>query len=189
MNITNKAIRDQFQVFKELMAVEKFVLKDSIQLAPKKSNVKWLSGQTPVRHKTLNEEIIFTVERSKRDSKYGIKLSCPSFTKEPFFRFDSDGPAHRNCFPEVLLEEQSVSTPHFNTYNENGKPVAYKNVTLKNESEAQIVAEDVNFGVSLFCMESNSKLSNGDFPIISDILPEFEFEAIENINFDNISFQ
>jgi hypothetical protein len=60
---------------------------------------------------------------------------------------------------------------------------------LKNEKEAQIIAEDVNFGVSLFCMESNTKLLTGDFPNVIDKAPEFEFTAVQNVNFDNISFE
>ncbi len=189
MNRTNKDIRDQFEFFKELISVDKIVLSKIIRLEPKKSNAKWLTGQSAVQHETINEEITFAVERSKRDSKYGIKLRCPSLTDEPFFRFDSDGPSHRNDFHEIPLEEQSVTTPHFNTFNEDGKPIAYKNDTLKNEKEAQIISENVNFGVSLFCMESNTNHSKGDFPIVIDKAPEFEFPSFQKINFDNISFE
>lgn len=189
MNRTNKDIRDHFDFFSELLSVDKIVLTKTIHLEPKKSNAKWLTGQCLVQHETINEDILFAVERSKRDSKYGIKLRCDKLTGEPFFRFDSDGPAHRNCFPEIPLEEQSITTPHFNSYKENGKPIAYKNDILKNEKEARIISKDVNFGVSLFCMESNTKLLTGDFPTVSDKAPEFEFAAIQNINFDNISFE
>jgi len=188
MNRTNKAIRDQFDFFKELISVDKIVLTNRIQLEPKKSNAKWLTGESSVQHETISDDISFAVERNKRDSKYGIKLRCPSLTGEPFLRFDSDGPAHRNNFPEIPLEEQSVTTPHFNSYKEGGKPIAYKNDILKNEKEAQIIAKDINFGISLFCMESKSKLSTGDFPIIVDKSPEIEFTDIQNINFDNIFF-
>src|SRR5690606_11377651 len=128
-------IKDQFHFFTELVSVDKIVLTKTIQLESKKSNAKWLTGQSSIQHQTISDDIIFFVERSKRDSKYGIKLRCPSLTNEPFFRFDSDGPAHRNDFPEIPLEEQSVTTPHFNSFREDGKPIAYKNETLKNEKE------------------------------------------------------
>jgi len=189
MNKTNKDILDQFDFFKELIIVDKVVLTNRILLEPKKSNAKWLVGQISVQHATISDDISFSVERSKRDSKYGIKLRCPSLTGEPFFRFDSDGPAHRNDYPGIPLEEQSVSTPHFNSFNEDGKPIAYKNETLKNDKQAQIITEDINFGVSLFCMESNTKLSTGDFPTVVEKMPEFEFSTIININFDNIPFE
>lgn len=189
MNRANKEIRDKFDLFNELLHVDKTITTKEILLTPKKSNAVWLKGQSSVIHKTISDEISFIVERSKRDSKYGIKLLCNSLTGEPFFRFDSDGPAYRNDFPEIPLEEQSVTTPHFNSFNVNGKSIAYKNQTLKKEKEAQHIAEDINFGVSLFCMESNSKLSNGDFPVVVDKEPEFKFTAFESINFDNISFE
>lgn len=189
MNRTNKEIKDQFDFFKELVTVDKIVLTKTIRLEPKKSNTNWLRGQSSIQHQTISDDIIFFVERSKRDSKYGIKLRCSSLTSEPFFRFDSDGPAHRNDFIDIPLEEQSVTTPHFNSYKEDGKPIAYKNETLRNEKEAQIIVEDINFGVSLFCMECNSKLSTGDFPTVIDIAPEIEFATIQCINYDNISFE
>lgn len=189
MNRTNKDIRDQFEFFTELLTEGKTVLSKVIQLEPKKNNTRWMTGHSNVEHKTITEDIVFFVERSKRDSKYGIKLRCSSLTKEPFFRFDSDGPAHRNDFPDIPLEEQSVSTPHFNSYNSDGKPIAYKNDTLKKENEAKNIVEDINFGTSLFCMETNSILSNGNFPLVMDKTPELEFESDQNVNFDQINFE
>lgn len=189
MNRTNKDIRDQFDYFTELLSVNKIALSKIIQLTPKRSNAKWCLGQSNIQHETISDDIILVVEQSKRDSKYGLKLRCPSLSEEPFFRFDSDGPAHRNHFPDIPLEEQSVTTPHFNSYNAAGKPIAYKNETLKKESEAQIIVEDINFGVSLFCMETNTKLTTGEFPIVVDKEPEIEFDFVRNVNFDNIKFE
>ena len=190
MNRTNKDIRDQFDFFTELLTENKTVLSSIIQLNSKKSNIKWLTGQSTVQHQTISDNIVFFVERSKRDAKYGIKLRCSSLTQDPFFRFDSDGPAHRNDFPDIPLEDQTVKTPHFNTYKANGKPFAYQNPTLKNINEAIAIGRDINFGVSLFCMETKSMLSNGSFPTIIDKAPELDFEDNSNItNFDQINFE
>jgi len=130
MNRINKDIKDQFDFFTELISIDKIVLTKTIQLEPKKSNVKWLTGQSNIQHQTISDDIFFFIERSKRDAKYGFKLRCPSLTSVPFFRFDSDGPAHRNNLPDIPLEEQSITTPHFNSYNKDGKPIAYKNGIL-----------------------------------------------------------
>lgn len=190
MNRTNKDIRDQFDFFTELLDESKTVLSPTIQLDSKKGNRKWLTGQSNVQHQTISDTIVFFVERSKRDSKYGIKLRCPSLTQEPFFRFDSDGPAHRNDFPDIPLEDQTVNTPHFNSYKANGKPFAYQNSTLKDTNEAIVIGSDINFGVSLFCMESKSMLLNGGFPTIIDKAPELDFEDnSDNTNFDLINFE
>lgn len=186
---SNKEIRDQYDFFRELLVENKIVTNKTIQIETKKSNSKWLIGTSNLEHETITDEIIFIVERNKRDSKYGIKLRCSTLTKEPFFRFDSDGPAHRNDDSQIPLEEQSVTTPHFNSFQKDGKPIAYKNETLKKEKEAEIIAADINFGVSLFCMETNSKLNTGDFPTVLDKNPEIEFDGNESVNFDNINFE
>lgn len=189
MNRTNKEIKDRFVFFDDLVNKNKTVLNNTIQLAPKESNARWLVGQSNVQHVSIPEDILLVVEKSKIQSKYGIKLRCTSLTKDPFFRFDSDGPSHRNNFPDIPLEEQSISTPHFNTYKENGKPFAYKNDTLKKNSEAAAIANDVDFGLSLFCDETKSKLSSGGVPTISYHPPELELTHFENINFDQIDFE
>jgi hypothetical protein len=188
MNKINKDIKEKFEFFQELITLEKQVISTDIYLEPKRNNVRWLIGQSDVQHKSISDDVIFVVEKSKRDSKYGIKLKCNSLSKEPFVRFDSDGPAHRNDFLNIPLEEQSITTPHFNSFNENGLPFAFKNDTLKNDENAQIIVEDLNFGISLFCMETNSKLESGDFPIVIELSPELELGVINEVNFDNLQF-
>lgn len=103
MSKINKDIKNHFDIYSDLIYNEKIVLKNIIQLEQKKNNVRWKTGQSGVLHKTIEERIILIVEKSKRDTKYGIKLLCPSFTNEPFFRFDSDGPTHRNRSPHIPL--------------------------------------------------------------------------------------
>jgi hypothetical protein len=185
----NKDIKNQFEYFYELVNEEKIILDSEIILQPKKNNVFWFTGQSSLQHNSINEEIVLIIDQSKRDNKYGIKLRCTKFTKEPYFRFDSDGPAHRNENPDIPLEEQSIKTPHFNTFDKDGNYIAYKNKTLLNEKEAQEIVKDINFGISLFCMESNSKLKDNNFPRVSHLIPEFDFTEKININFDNINFE
>ena len=189
MKRTNKEIKEQFDFFNELVYEEKIISDNNIILKPKKNNIFWFTGQSNVEHSSITDEIVFMIEQSKRDNKYGIKLRCSNFIKEPYFRFDSDGPAHRNENSEIPLEEQSIKTPHFNSFDVNGNYIAYKNETLKNETEAQIIANDINFGISLFCMETNSKLKNNNFPSVTQLIPEFEFAEKNIINFDNINFE
>ncbi|MFD2963692.1 MULTISPECIES: hypothetical protein [Olivibacter] len=189
MSKVNQDVKGNPDLFKELLSDKKYVLTNTIQLHHKINNAVWLIGKSKVQHKNIGDEISLIIEQSKRESKYGIKLRCTSFTQEPFFRFDSDGPAHRNSFPDIPLEKQSVSTPHFNTFNDKGMPFAYKNETLKKEEEAKEIVEDINFGVSLFCMETNTSLSDGNFPNIVEKVPEIKFEDTKLINFDQINFE
>ena len=189
VNKPNTEVKNQFDFFNELVYEEKIIRDKEIIMNPKKSNLYWFTGQSNVQHNTINEEIVFIVEQSKRDNKYGLKLRCQNFIKEPYFRFDSDGPAHRNENPKIPLEEQSIKTPHFNSFDESGNYIAYQNETLRNENEAQIIANDINFGISLFCMETNSKLNDNNFPCVTRSIQVLEFAEKNNINFDNINFE
>lgn len=189
MNKLNKEVKNQFDFFNELVYEEKIILNKEIILQPKKNNIHWLLGQSNIQHNTIIENIVIIIEQSKRDNKYGIKLRCQNFINEPFFRFDSDGPAHRNENPEIPLEDQLIKTPHFNSFDENGNYIAYQNDILKNEKESQTIANDINFGISLFCMETNSKLNDNNFPSITQMIQELEFSEKNNINFDSINFE
>jgi hypothetical protein len=189
VNKINTEIKNQFEFFNELLLEEKIILKSNINLKQKINNAHWLTGSSNLKHNTISEDVVFMIDKSKRDNKYGIKLRCTNLTKEPFFRFDSDGPAHRNENSEIPLEEQSITTPHFNTFDENGKSIAYKNETLKKENESNVIVNDINFGISLFCMETNCKLNNGNFPNITEQIPELDFNIQNSINFDNIIFE
>ncbi|HCQ13760.1 hypothetical protein [Flavobacterium sp.] len=189
MKKANKEIKNQFDFFNELVYTDKIISDNEVIMHPKKSNAFWLNGQSNVQHSTISEDIIFMIEQSKRDNKYGIKLRCTNFINEPFFRFDSDGPAHRNEDPNIPLDEQLIKTPHFNSFDESGNYIAYHNDTLKKENEAIIIANDINFGISLFCMETNSKLKDNNFPTLVQLIPEIEFPENNNINFDNINFE
>jgi hypothetical protein len=188
MNRTNKEIKENYEFFTELLSQEKIVLQNTILLDHKRNNAFWKVGGSNVQHVSIENEILLLIEQSKREKKYGIKLRCSSFTAEPFFRFDSDGPAHRNDFPEIPLEDQLVLTPHFNTFKENGRAFAYKGETLNSEKEAKAIVDDINLGIALFCMESNCKSSSDDFPSISYVQPELDFKSQKDTNFDQISF-
>lgn len=189
MGKANLEIRGRYDFFISLRDEKKIVLENKIFLAPKSSNVRWLSGGSGMKHATMPDDIHFFVERSTRDSKYGIKLSCASLTAEPFFRFDSDGPAHRNAFQEIPLEDQSVSTPHFNSFREDGRPFAFKNDALKSDGNSKAIREDISFGISLFCMETRSELANGGFPEILDFDPRLPLSTFDEVNFDDINFR
>lgn len=133
--------------------------------------------------------MMLAVEKNKRDRKYTLKLKCPSLTGEPFFRFDSDGPAHRNNDPAVPLEEQVVTTPHFTTFDQDGRSAAYKNAALMKTDQENLIRGDINFGTSLFCIETNCKHESGHFPEVNNEIPEFDFQQYEENHLDSINFE
>jgi hypothetical protein len=189
MGKLNHDIRNEFEFFQELLSEEKKVQSQTILLEAKSSNKHWLHGRSSVVHKTIEDSLSLIIERSNREGKYGIKLRCKNLSGEPFIRFDSDGPAHRNTDPAVPLEDQVISTPHFNTFDNLGRSIAYKSESLKKQEEADAISNDINFGVTHFCIETNTSLDNGNYPAIVDKSPEIEFEKELAFQFKGVNFE
>lgn len=177
MSKLNLDVRDNYEYFQELSYEEKNLVTNSIVLEEKKNNKDWLKQSVKIDHSTINENITLIVEKKQSLYKYGIKLHCPNFTEKPYFRFDSDGPAHRNK-TELPLSEQIITTPHFNTYDEKGQEFAYKSKTLKSEKDAQAIIDNLDFGISHFFQETNIKTEGKtEYPEIKVNEPElFEIE-------------
>jgi len=189
MGQINHDIKEQFEYFKEMVNNEKTILNSIIILRDKSNNPYWAIGKSIVEHISIDEQIELIVEQSKREEKYGVKLRCKDISQIPIIRFDSDGPAHRNIGMGIPLEKQLVTTPHFNTFDENGHQIAYKNETLLNKDESTAICNDINFGVSMFCIETNSKLKDGEYPNIQFEKAAFDFGEPNQINYDSITFE
>lgn len=178
MSKLNIDVKDNYDYLKELSYTEKNIDTKLIILEPKRNNRDWLIKTTKIDHSTIDENITLIVEKKLSLYKYGIKLHCPDFTEKPFFRFDSDGPAHRNK-DELSLSEQKITTPHFNTYDENGQEFAYKSLVLKNEKDSKAIVENIDFGISHFFQETQIKINGKeDYPEIKVNEPElFEIDS------------
>ncbi|HWJ26025.1 MAG TPA: hypothetical protein VNS32_05750 [Flavisolibacter sp.] len=98
---------------------------------------------------------------------YGIKLRYEHLCPEPYFRFDSDGPTHRNKCPHIPLEDQSITTPHFNVFDVHGCYLAFKTPQLEDPGNCKAIVDDINFGVIHFCNQSNLRLNEDEFPEVT----------------------
>jgi hypothetical protein len=172
MSKLNLDVKDNYEYFQELSYEEKNLATNPIVLEEKKNNKDWLKQSAKIDHSTINENITLIVEKKQSLYKYGIKLHCPNFTEKPYFRFDSDGPAHRNK-TELRLSEQIITTPHFNTFDKKGQEFAYKSKTLKSEKDAQAIVANLDFGISHFFQETNIKTKGKtEYPEIKVNEPE-----------------
>ena len=188
MGKSNIDIKNNYEYFKDLCYAEKNLKANPIVLEPKKSNRDWLKQSEKIEHSTIDENINLVVEKKISLYKYGIKLHCPNFTEKPYFRFDSDGPAHRNK-TELPLPEQKITTPHFNTYDEKGQEYAYKSEVLKNEEDAMAIVKNLDFGISHFFQETNIKThGKEEYPKIEVNEPELFEVKPENDPLNGIDF-
>jgi hypothetical protein len=159
MRGVNFEIKNDFDRFESLIKTEKEINSTKIDLKQKQNNKNWLTNNTEVYHPNENP-LNLTTEKQKFCTKYAIKLQCLEMSKTPFIRFDSDGPAHRNKENSIPLKDQLITTPHFNSFDKNGRPIAYKTPELKKESESEAIVNNIEFGLNHFFNETNIKNSN-----------------------------
>jgi len=189
MQQINKEIALQYDFFLELFREKKMVDSNIIYLKPKQNKLDWISGSSNVSHMTVDEVVLLSIEQSKRESKYGIKLTCQELSSVPFVRFDSDGPAHRNDDPDKPINEQKIETPHFHTFNEFGKSYAFKTPQLVDENECSAIINDVNFGLAHFCHITNMSAKENIYPEVREMALELSFEDLPTVDFNGVRFE
>ncbi len=162
-------IKEKYPLYTQLLKERKSVIESPINVSePKKNNGNYLTTKTFVRHISLNDEIIFTIEVNQNNYKhFHFLLRCINLTNRPFFHYDSNGTAHRNYDEDsVPLKFQMVKTPHFNCFLESGLSWAYYTDQLK-DSKERIALQDISLCLAHFCHESNIRLGEDSFPEIN----------------------
>lgn len=178
-------IEKNYSLFLELVEKEKFLNETNVHVNNTGNNSNFFQEDLFVYHTTLNADVDLFVVVKKNDYKYfQFKLRYQALSAKPFFRYDNDGPAHRNT-QHTRLSEQIVTTPHFNTYDKFGKSVAYKTDVLNEQADA---VSEIEFGFAHFCNEAkiNTPDQSIEFQINVQELP-LKTETIdpnENVKFE-----
>lgn len=101
-------------------------------------------------------EISYDCElRNKRTDNYSFKLLSNKIKNKLLFRLDQGNGTHRNNYPGIKLQEQSIPTPHFHKYTEDGFLIAYQTDELKENTLMKVFE-----GVKSFCKEA--KIGQGE---------------------------
>lgn len=90
-----------------------------------------------------------------------LQILSDAFKKGVAFRYDTGGGTHKNDAPHIPLAEQSITTPHFHKYDENGYFLAYKTKLLNQPKQAEHLF-DIEFGFPYFCQEGNIATESSD---------------------------
>ena len=158
-------IRERFALYRQFIEEQKMVQESPLRLKGGGTNAGWVTAASPLLHPTISEKTEFVAKQSRRNfPKYELKIMAPFLCERPCFRFESDGPPHRNNFPEIPLPEQQVTTPHFHHFTRDGYELAYKTDALRNSGNCQAIIRDMSFGVSHFCQEGQIGRLDGGVP-------------------------
>lgn len=141
------ALMDDYQLF---MSAEKSISMP-ISVSEEKPNHPtslYVSGK--VEYTGNIGEVSFDCEmRNKRTDNYTFQLLTDKIKNRLLFRLDQGNGTHRNNIPTIKLQEQSVPTPHFHKYTEDGYLFAYQTDDLKENASMNVYE-----GVKSFCKEA-----------------------------------
>lgn len=134
-----------------------------------------------------NAELYSEVKKGNT-SNHSISIKSDIIDSRILMRYDSDGATHKNSVDYIPLEEQSVPTPHFHKFDEQGNLLAYQTDKLKNEKEVNAL-NNIEFGFAYFCQNSNIyKSGTMDLPDIcvnDGMLPlDYSEDPTEGIIFE-----
>lgn len=100
---------------------------------------------------SLNGEI-----RNRDRQDYSFQILSDAIKSRVVFRYDAGGGVHKNNIPSIPLSQQSIDTPHFHRFNNEGYFFAYKTDKLMDKKEARALC-DIEFGFPFFCQQVNIK--------------------------------
>lgn len=187
MKKVNTKVRDNYDKYCALIEEEKTLIKNQMVLdEDKASRPDFKEKSMPAHSNNIPENITFTVQQKKKEeADFKFILRCTPFCEQPFFRYDSVGPSHRNSNLPIPIEEQQVPTPHFHRFHSDGKEIAYKTEPLTKENQIQALG-DISICILHFLQEAHMKPE--DFDLISSPgeLPfkkENDIDPLENVEF------
>jgi len=188
--VVSENIRDNYPLYTDLRKNRKYGTDKNIDLSTSKPNNKnfLTNRKTLLKHITQPDEIDFISEVRVRDYKFfHFNVRCRALCDMPFFRYDSDGPTHRNYDESLPLDDQPVTNPHFHEFNADGVSIAYKTKELKKD-ETRKALEDISLCAAYFYHEGNIRVGKDDYPTISILsntlqLPHREDDPNAGVNF------
>lgn len=182
MRGVNVTVKGNYRHYVQLIAEKKWPDSVPIILEPKENHAGWVLGTITLTC-TLSETFVLLAQgNTTKITSYGLNLRAKRFCPQPLIRFDADGLAHTNPFPDVPLPERQVRPPHFHKFNDAGVEFAYKTHFL-NENEAA-VQQDINMGLAHFAEEANVVI---DEPL-SAVQKQMTFRPTSNDPLEGVPF-
>lgn len=170
MREINTAVVDDYDRYLRIQSDVKHLTSDQICLHRDERRSNQQSADSKVVFDKGQELARLNVSlNSDRLKSFKFRLFCDDFMPEPCYRFDSDGPVHRNPEqPGVTLVNRQIPTPHFHKFDEKGHEIAYKTERLI--SDEKKLLSNYESAMKHFCEEENVALSPGTAVLTDEFL-------------------
>lgn len=131
---------------------------------------------------------LYSEVKKANTSNYSLSIKSDVIDSRILLRYDSDGPTHKNSVDYIPLEDQSVPTPHFHKFDEQGNLLAYQTDKLKNEKEVNAL-KNIEFGFAYFCQNGyiykNKTMDLPEIWVNNGMLPlDYNEDPTNGINFE-----
>lgn len=155
----NTTVVEEYERYVKIQMAAKTLAEEHICLHQDERRQNQQCGDVKVAFQDDAEDARLNISLNAEKLKsFKFRLFCDQFMQEPCYRFDSDGPFHRNPDqPGVILVQRQVAPPHFHKFDEKGRVVAYKTDRLV--AEELNLLSDYQAAMRHFCDEEHVEVS------------------------------
>ena len=131
-------IKENYKSYTAYLAARKVVASPFSVTEPKDNHPSSLYAETKLTSTYMYGDASMSCEIKNSDlSDYKLALLSTIIPSKTLFRFDSKGPDHKNKVDYIPLNQQSVPTPHYHQFDEEGNLLAYQTPEMADEKKQE----------------------------------------------------
>lgn len=155
-------IKENYNGYATYLAARKMVVSPFSVTESKENHLSSLYAETKLTSVFMFGDASMSCEIKNSDvSDFKLALLSTIIPSKTLFRFDSKGPDHKNKVDYIPLSQQSVPTPHYHQFDEQGNLLAYQTPEMADETKKQ-EWHDVGAAFNFLCQSKNIHANQPD---------------------------
>lgn len=130
-------IKENYSSYEAYLASRKVIASPFLVSEIKANHPSSIYAETPITSTHLFGDVNFSCEvNNTNTSDFSFRILSTIIPSKILYRYDSDGPDHKNKVDYIPLPQQSVPTPHYHRFDNQGNLLAYQTEGMKDDSQA-----------------------------------------------------
>lgn len=155
-------IKDNYSSYEAYLASRKVVASPFIVSECKLNHPSSICSNSSLSSTHLFGEASLNCEvNSANVSDFSLRILSTIIPSKVLFRYDSDGPDHKNKVDYIPLPQQSVPTPHYHRFDNQGNLLAYQTEDMKDKAQSSYW-KDIENAFDYFCQAGNIHANTPD---------------------------
>lgn len=148
-------IKENYTSYEAYLASRKVVTSPFVVSETKSNHISSIYAETPLTSTHLFGEVNLSCEVNNSSiCDFSLKILSTIIPSKVLYRYDSDGPEHKNKVDYIPLPQQSVPTPHYHRFDEQGYLLAYQTEEMRDSSQISNW-KDIEKAFDKFCLSGN----------------------------------